>query len=152
MDLAQATKTQTVVQTLVSEFGLGMALLLSVFAWQEVQLSGFSDLLGLGGLFDRREPGFGCAARRESAYRTRVPGWWGRGRDRGRQILETALAVRGQEGLFDARDEVVGLLAQLPVRDRGLRQVLDVYGHESVACHGAEVIRTRVDIADVSGR
>ncbi|WP_427917169.1 GntP family permease [Streptomyces sp. cg40] len=32
MDLAQATKTQTVVQTLVSVLGLGMALLLSVFA------------------------------------------------------------------------------------------------------------------------
>ncbi|GHE68409.1 gluconate:H+ symporter, GntP family protein [Streptomyces spiralis] len=32
MDLAQAAKTQTVVQTLVSVFGLGMALLVSVFA------------------------------------------------------------------------------------------------------------------------
>ncbi|MGW2827823.1 GntP family permease [Streptomyces sp. NPDC001286] len=32
MDLTQATKTQTVVQTLVSVLGLGMALLLSVFA------------------------------------------------------------------------------------------------------------------------
>ncbi|MEU6556388.1 gluconate:H+ symporter [Streptomyces sp. NPDC046915] len=32
MDLSQATKTQTVVQTLVSVLGLGMALLLSVFA------------------------------------------------------------------------------------------------------------------------
>ncbi|RVU27949.1 gluconate transporter [Streptomyces antnestii] len=32
MDLTQATKTQTAVQTLVSVFGLGMALLLSVFA------------------------------------------------------------------------------------------------------------------------
>ncbi|MEU9154640.1 gluconate:H+ symporter [Streptomyces sp. NPDC048417] len=32
MDLAQAAKTQTVVQTLVSVLGLGMALLLSVFA------------------------------------------------------------------------------------------------------------------------
>ncbi|MEU5090593.1 gluconate:H+ symporter [Streptomyces sp. NPDC021356] len=32
MDLAQAARTQTVVQTLVSVFGLGMALLLSVFA------------------------------------------------------------------------------------------------------------------------
>jgi GntP family gluconate:H+ symporter len=32
MDLSQATKTQTVVQTLVSVMGLGMALLLSVLA------------------------------------------------------------------------------------------------------------------------
>ncbi|MFE2675077.1 GntP family permease [Streptomyces hygroscopicus] len=32
MDLSQATKTQTAVQTLVSVFGLAMALLLSVFA------------------------------------------------------------------------------------------------------------------------
>jgi GntP family gluconate:H+ symporter len=31
MDLTQAAKTQTAVQTLVSVFGLGMALLLSVF-------------------------------------------------------------------------------------------------------------------------